>query len=496
MKNSEVLTLIKKIHGLQSRKFEQAQNMLVNFVLEETSMKQVISRVDLVADALWEVRSQGKEKCEKVFKSLVDAFFSRGKHALLLEYYKHIQVEDLIKSKKLENYTEGRNLFLLNFFEILGNSTEYTIVFCLYLFELFHDLFEKNNDGRIPPSDELLDSGALPAHVFLLNSVTFPKRKELPISLWFHNIVENAQTNKAAFELFRNIVSALTDGGNMSIQVLNMEDTSLDECLDLHQELIGSSVKPTLVASSFNEATLISHLLEKLTRQGSARMLEAEKLLAWFNKNREFIENDKVRKSLEILEKPARGLRSDGADHIKISVSTLYAAGVHAVVFCPNGCKFPDLKLKVMASKWTPHLVAFDGALEDFRLNLADIAVCNSKFNDNKLLKSMLEYLIIDAIHRIVVVQKQQVNGSQKRRDKSDVCERNRATEVRPHFRTLPDGWKPSEEARERAQIQHGWTLPAGKTFVKAHYRNGNIEFDMETEPIMIYDDDFLMSLV
>jgi|GEM_PF-4683215 len=67
-----------------------------------------------------------------------------------------------------------------------------------------------------------------------------------------------------------------------------------------------------------------------------------------------------------------------------------------------------------------------------------------------------------------------------------DQIAERRAHEVRPHFRQLPEGYKPSDEARRNA-LNYGYPEPPdGWTFVEPHMRGAGETDNLKREPIRV----------
>ncbi|MFA7209457.1 MAG: hypothetical protein WC120_04190 [Parcubacteria group bacterium] len=497
MKKNEIIASAKKVPFLSGWKLDEAKKRIVSFILKNNNSEQIMGRISLIASALHSVRDRNKAKSDGVWRLLIETLFAQKKQDVLLDGYwctRHF----LVNNGNGEN--AGLNRLMIEFFKFLGGSVDNSIIFCLYLFEIFHKQFvESNTIEKISTAKLIIDERFSVAYDFIALSVALPERAEFPQSLWFHNLMRAAQSNKAAMEVFRSIIAVISDGGSQEIKFMDFSKATSNECVQFLSGLTVDYKNIVFAISSEEDRMLTKKLMEGESSDALRILKNGQKAYSWFLENRNELMIKKKRKCEEIMEKPSRGLRSNGADHIKIAVSTLYASGIKAVVFHPEGYQFPDMKVRVMVSKWTPHFLSFEGELRGFELIVKEMLFVNGWFKNYTVLKEMLECIIIDALHRIVVVQREEMKnsgGTKKTSRSASACEKERVSEVRPHFRKLPEGWQASEEAKAWAESQQGWKLPPGRTFVRGHYRNGQIDYGVETEPIIIYDDEFLWELI
>jgi hypothetical protein len=495
MKKGEMVAYVRRIATSSVGKLQDVQVKIVEHILETKNVKQRMERMDYIADALFLIRKENVKATDDVWQLLIEQLFQSDQQLLMFDYYRHIICDDIYGKNmgfkdNLSYFNHGRNYVLEVFFRYIGSSIEADIKFCLKLFEIIHVSFAIANSGRESGniSEGLFKEGVYQAFHFFQVGMGMPKRKEIPVSLWFHTIIEHAWNNKGAAEVFRFIVDTMSDSGKKGIILKNLSNLSSLDCLELRTE-----DDPVIGASSYDELQLIKKLIARISEKGAALRQESEKMLAWFTENRELININTNRKRLEILEKPSRGLRSGGADYIEINISTLFSNGIRSVVFYPENCTFPNLRIEIMYLKWTPHLVPVSCELTDMCLQ----NFINSDDDAHTIVKDLLEAVIVDVLHRIIVTSSVAIKKEeQKSKLKAHDCEVERAFEVRPHFRKLPGGWQASVKAKEMAGEKFGWTLPPGKTFVQGHYRNGQIDYQIKTSPIMVYDDEFFQEIV
>lgn len=195
-------------------------------------------------------------------------------------------------------------------------------------------------------------------------------------------------------------------------------------------------------------------------------------------------------KRAAILSRPRYGIRPDGADHIDILVSPLRNAGIRSVAFHPEWCDFPDTKLDLLARVETPHLLVRPGTLNGLQLQLQQAVLFNSTHSDTAVLHSLLEFILIDMLYKIIVEGKELRKPAKKKGgEKSEVP---KTVAIRPHYHPLQPGHQASPTALEAAKKALKLkSLPPGVTFVRAHYRGNpdGLEYNLPNEPIGIYSD-------
>ncbi len=200
------------------------------------------------------------------------------------------------------------------------------------------------------------------------------------------------------------------------------------------------------------------------------------------------------------MERPRRGLRPGGYDHIEVHSVPLRNAGIRAVVFHPEGCDFPNVRVHILVRKETPTLFTFRTELKDFELGLHD-EVVRSKihFDHRDELAELLEFTVVDMLYRIVAAEKEL--REKKSKWSSTGSEGNspspRTIPVRPFLRRLVEGRHATGYAQANATQVMGWrTLPPGFTFVLPTIRGGNLVYDLPTQPTAVYTDDDLRLLI
>lgn len=326
------------------------------------------------------------------------------------------------------------------------------------------------------------------------------------VTAWFDRLVHAAAKGRMASEVLLSLLNVMTTMDHRpsleiiangllqerSAQILTELGDALDEMPE-YGEVAKLYQSPTVRLSQHTDAVFKQWSDRLRAEQRRAREC-GDAVLRWITDEREAIERLMDQRCERIVNHPRRGLRPNGHDHIEVQVSALRNAGVRALVFRAEGHVFPDISVEVITRYETPTLHVFKTELREFLLDLDEGVLVWKEHADRSFdLLRLLDFVVIDALYRIVA-------GPQELREKrswqatgdASVILEPRRIPVRPFLRRLPAGFKASEEAEEKAKREMGWRLRPGMTFVSATVRNGQLEYDLPTQPTAVYSDDDL----
>jgi len=176
----------------------------------------------------------------------------------------------------------------------------------------------------------------------------------------------------------------------------------------------------------------------------------------------------------EIVSQARCFIRSGGRDKIKMAVPEFRKFGIDSFVFVREGHQFPA----VLIHLWYLQLE------EKFRITMnldqqGNLHGTNPGWVPE--ISMLLKFIIVDSYHKLVCNPGQTIPRSTRTRvlqqDKGNGQQTEiEITEVRPHFRQLPSGWKASDQALVSYQeaLETDQPLPEGMTFVAGYdYERG-----------------------
>ncbi len=529
------------------QKAEKLERRLVEYILagknavekEERVMEIMTVSHSLVEHLLADNNTDEDEKEERVreivrfFDSLrqkfVAAFFDRQQLDVLLQAYGHA-IEHMVREiekgvvaagekwgkeprhmipEKLRS--QERWWFCLDFLQYAGESLDRSMTLALFLLEKFRRPFQQwatNISGNPQEID-------LKAHGEMANAYTLMWRACAEVhddqeaekfTWWFKKLLSHVEDNPNVEEVLSAVVDTLTSasekdeaireaiseaGQNPSVQETNPKDRPISFLALLR---VGVTPDPqqqfTPGISLRSEARkLFERWQENRVEERGQRTIKGERILNWFSRDPEFTERILDERRSDILDNAKRGLRTDGIDHFDVNVAPLRNAGVRSIIFHPEKYSDPDLiEVKVVVKKETPHCLIFFGKLDHLHLELTPSALDLGQHSDIDLLHELLEFIVIDILHRIMVQERELRPTTPKTRGTTNLP---KTIPVRPMVRRLPAGYKPSLDAIFRAQ-EARVAVPSGYTFVRAYWRSGALAYDLPTEPIGVYSDDDL----
>ena len=379
----------------------------------------------------------------------------------------------------------ARQFIASRFYAYVGSSLDLTLEFCRMVF----GYLIKNEETRVREKGKTVnDEIEIRVRRSIIMSMCLPASENITQKRWVNNLLEATgrgndeveQFYTAAFELcvdadvsMKPHFSGSVFGDPKGIRVMSQsaldagfQDTEsklhLVDWLNLHV-VVPDRLMPKI------EQWVVENV-DTWKRD----TLEATGFLKWFTSHTSQIGARFDELSNTILTKHRYGVRPMGFDSFLVNVSTLRCIGITSFSFYPEGEQFPNLKIAVTVRKTCYGLCQFWMYLRDFELTTVEDVFLNWHDTNVATVRSMLEYIVIDALHRIVVAKPEKnldddiVERSEELRDVTPTSMR---VKVRPFIRRLPLGFEASDEARKLAFLQLGWNLMAGMTFVRSHDR-------------------------
>lgn len=445
--------------------------------------------------------------------------------------------------------TTGRFFFLGMFFEVAGSTLERAIQFGLFLLEQHRSIFQKVVDrwdelkarrlhafpealgehvrqllesGSSRPRDALLERlrrevpGVISGRSEISILVLHASWRGAPRGLinaarnWVDQLINALDDNTLAEEVLESVIGVLNSthptmpshyqcefhpvkrGKELEFAILKARE-ALTRVSSRGGE-IAAFFEPIRCYVTAEQSPIIERWQARLQRRREAEISRGNQALEWLERQRPWLEGELERKRALIQSQPRRGLRPNGADHIDIEVAPLFNAGIRGLVFYPDGRKFPNVRIELLQRRETPHLVSFSFEMMDFQVQRLRDFIGDEKTGSGRptvaQFKFLIEVVIVDLLYTIVVEGKE---PRQRKVAENDQEQNTGPRPIRPHYRRLLPHQHASERAKDRARQTYSksadWQLPEGVTFVKARYRDGQLEYNYPTGPIGVYAD-------
>jgi hypothetical protein len=255
--------------------------------------------------------------------------------------------------------------------------------------------------------------------------------------------------------------------------------------------------KPSLVLSD----ELAPKLIELFSSEVARHQLLLEEVRTFmdnFNRHRGEIYQCFQQKCAEILTQYRRWILPEGEDGFDVSLTPLYRIGIRKIRFYPEGMKFPDIVVQIDALKEASTIITYYGMLENFKLECSPVVFLNYDGIDPSVLHILLQFLIVDVMHQIVVpasFMKEQSSGKILRRQ---ACANVLIKKTRPKFRRLVEGTHSTKRAHAlmTEEAPQGWAIPDGMTYERIHDQIIPIgpKKSSQSDEVFTYTDDSFFS--
>ena len=213
-------------------------------------------------------------------------------------------------------------------------------------------------------------------------------------------------------------------------------------------------------------------------------------LVSWFQVRQEDFRRLAAGMWRDIGSDAKYGLRPNGRDVLRIDVKALRDNGYRSVQFFPQP-EFP----KVRARLWIEVLgldvrIVVDRMLEPNGTLTADKTLESQGFEST--LAAIQEFIALHGFWSITMGLSFHASGGRSGRSGSGGDGFDRKFVVRPHFRTLPEGFHPTERALRRSVKTFGYMPPPGKTFVRSDFDEEEAAGKTVGRPVLTYRDEDL----
>jgi hypothetical protein len=395
---------------------------------------------------------------------------------------------------------KGQIFLAARFFAYVGSSLELTLQFC----QLIFTYLIKQQESRMEEKSRLpLDDVTINVRAFIVSSMCAPALEQFTQKQWVNNIIEAADrgdneateyyTATMAQCVYANLQGVRKRGeiidNEPGVIVISQSEFNL-RCPTRAQQLVIDYENPRIVVAD-HLINKIRRTNERVDREFKQMRTEATGFFQWFVEHTSEIGARFDEVGNMIISQPRYGVRPMGHDSFLVNTSPLQCIGITSFSFYPGGEQFPNLKIMVTVKKIGWGLCEFWMYLRDLELQAVDEIFLNLHGLDVSFLRSVLEYIVIDALHRIVVEKPQKNLADEKveRPDEQREIPSSHRVSIRPFIRRLPIGFQASDAARQMAFLHLGWNLPGGMTFVRSHDRWAGLPAG-KPAPLFKYTDD------
>lgn len=391
--------------------------------------------------------------------------------------------------------------FVSKFMKAVGDNPERSIQFALGLIEIGQNSMQEIVVARSENAAYKLSKEHQTVINFILNSFCTPPCASIRSKAWTERLIEEAGQSQVASDVLESILR-LVVGAKFDLRFDSYEkEIDLEKAQRISGEHVdywskGPSKHLLTCAMNFRHIQRLSAWTEKITKKSTIDQQKGNELLAWFEEHQQEIDRITRERLDAITNHPRHGLRPFGFDRVNIKLSVLWNAGFRHIVFHPENHIFPETGVKLGIVQYKPHITSYHGTLTEPQKLIVDDMIFDCESHPPEAIRKILSFVLIDILYRIIAAP------SHKRLfNDHDPTYESRVgpaleVSVRPFIRRLPLGQEASQTARAFGEDFFKMQLPAGVTFVRAHYRGGEVSFDnMPTGPLMTYTDEHLRQL-
>lgn len=313
------------------------------------------------------------------------------------------------------------------------------------------------------------------------------------------NLVARILIDEEAKKIFENFVGIylVTRGLPKLIKYSKWNNIPNDykkhRMIFFHQEEIDGiefeGVLPIPDAYYENVLKVVSDLAERTGRDNKKKT----KFINWFQSHIEYFHSECQRMWQEINDHPKCWLRPGGMDRVDIDLKSFSTEDlcILSLQFFREKCEFPAVWVRFWA-KMNGRIITIDYKIID--CDIKNYSVKSLSADDPRIVVDKIYmFIATHCLHRLVCQPEYDDISPEKDEEKKPrkIIIRKTKTEVRPHFRNLPEGQTVSDEAKRLSREL--WILepPEGMTFVKSYIRNLEEEYKRveKIKPLFIYKD-------
>ncbi|MFC1663332.1 hypothetical protein ACFL04_04200 [Patescibacteria group bacterium] len=406
------------------------------------------------------------------------------------------------KQASLETFS-GEMILRSGFCHQIGSSLTETLRFCRLIFAEVAKIDEKES-AELSTAElkaSVSDNPNVAIIGFVFQSLAVAVDDGAPQKLWFTNLIEAAGKGNTEVDWYlesaQNIVAqfAVTQGRKsadvMAQKALDLQVKGATKSEKFRLFFVTDWSNPRIVVPDRLYAR-VCRLHQRRTEKTERDMRAAAEFRRWFLGNADTISEVFDRWCREIVEKRRSWIRPMGCDSFLVKVTPLTAVGITSFSLYREDEQVPNVKLSLAIRKSGGNILSrYWAYLRDFQLVADNIIFENWQDFEMAYLRSVLEVIIVDAIHRVVVRPKtKDLSGEKIEREKLP-ARRNyeKRVVVRPFIRRLPLGHKASDAAKELAFLEIGLVLPDDVTYVQSHDRWAGLP-EGKPAPMFVYTDD------
>ncbi len=439
-------------------------------------------------------RKLGKEAFAQLSARLGEHALAWGNVRYLTDYFA-LRVSDPSDPKFW-----ARNVLSAGFYRYIGSDVEHALRFCRLIFRATATFLAQADQSVMAGNDPKQTKASYDAvsfSVLLLNAAGVATDSAAPQKLWLLCLIEAAMRgHREADEFVRSVVEGVELTAALSgndLQLISDEELEASAPADpmKHMEhlFVTWPDQPRIVLPE-KHLTYIRNMRDRYFEKADRDLRESQAFANWFVASYDRLAAHYEGCRQEIEEHPRYGIRPFGYDSVRVRVSVLNMIGITGFAFHTEGECFPDVKLEVYVKKTAVGLCNLYAFFRKGELQCTDQMLDNWQGFDLDFLRSVLEFIVMDAMFRIVCKEASADEAGEKvtrSAAKRPVAQKQHQI-VRPFLRRLPVGWQASDEARKRAFLHFGWSLPDGVTFVQSHERWVDLPAE-KPAPVFTYTD-------
>lgn len=287
----------------------------------------------------------------------------------------------------------------------------------------------------------------------------------------WENFLADLDTNPRTQNMFKTILFIFLESSLLANNFRLLTNSKWNQEKDPSLGLFGNCLVAINYDGPIKLPILDDHVLlaRMLKNDLITKMREQQedivRLTTWFKKNLTFFLRDFEHMWSDLLApKKKYGIRKGGLDQFEVGIKELENAGYTKASLIKEGFDFPEIKARFYL-KMCGSTFQMDYPIKVSKLNSEKL----NDFDENlKLINMVLTYIAMKSYWQIVTgcnYQSEKNGGEGKGKNGS----RTTSWVVRPFFRPLPNGQRPSKRALALAEEEFGEKPPPGYTFVSQY---------------------------